>query len=323
MVCPRTTSFWRPRLLSCRSERAPSFPRDSRDLTILTKTLNVRTALPFLWMLLGSIAFALMGTMAHALNGSCDWQVVALARTALVLVFVLPFAVAGGIKLVVWKSRTLWMRSVAGSVSVVCTFFALHRLPVSDVLTVTNMFPIWVALLSWPVLRERPSAGVWISIASGIVGVILIQQPHFAEGNFATLIALLSSLSTAVAMMGLHRLQHLETEAIVVHFSAVAVLFALASFYLFDHRYTLASVLDGNIALLLAGIGLTATIGQVFLTKAFAAGPPAKVSVVALTQIVFAMVLEVLLFGRYYNPLTLVGMGLVVAPTAWLLAIRL
>lgn len=284
--------------------------------------MNPRNSLPFLWMLLGSFSFALMSTAAHALTDRCDWQVVALARTALVLVFVTPFAVAGKTKLVIWKSGTLWIRSIAGSVSVVCTFFALHRLPVSDVLTLTNMFPVWVALFSWPVLRERPSASVWLSVVIGLAGVILIQQPHFAAGNFAPLFALLSSLSTAVAMIGLHRLYYLETAAIVLHFSAVAVLFCIASFFLFGHSFALASVLDGKILLLLTGVGLGATVGQVCLTKAFAAGPPAKVSVVALTQIVFAMALEVLFFKRHYNAETLLGIALVMAPTAWLLAFR-
>jgi len=31
------------------------------------------------------------------------------------------------------------------------------RLPVSHVLTLTNMFPIWVAVLSWPLLHELPA----------------------------------------------------------------------------------------------------------------------------------------------------------------------
>ena len=110
------------------------------------------------------------------------------------------------------------MRSIAGSVSLVCTFYALTRLPISDVFTLTNMFPIWVAVLSWPLLGEAPPLSVWISVASGIVGVILIQQPHFAEGNFATLAALTSSFGSAVAMIGLHRLKGIDIRAIVAHF---------------------------------------------------------------------------------------------------------
>src|SRR5438477_4738547 len=98
------------------------------------------------------------------------------------------------------------MRSLAGSLSLIGTFFALTRLPVSDVLTLTNTFPIWVAVLSWPLLRQAPPPQVWISIASGVAGVVLIQQPHFAEGKFAPLVALCAAFFTGISMIGLHRL---------------------------------------------------------------------------------------------------------------------
>jgi drug/metabolite transporter (DMT)-like permease len=58
------------------------------------------------------------------------------------------------------------------------------------------------------------------------------------------------------------------------------------------------------------------------LTKAFAAGAPAKVAVVGLTQIVFAMVLEMVLWRQAFTPATLSGMFLVIAPTAWLMVRR-
>jgi drug/metabolite transporter (DMT)-like permease len=270
-------------------------------------------------MLLGSLSFALMATLAHALRSCCDWQVIVLARSMLPLVLVTALALGSDTKLVFWRPRTLWVRSIAGSLSMVGTFFALTRLPVSDVFTLTNMFPIWVAVLSWPLLGEAPSGSVWLSVASGIVGVILIQQPSLAEGNYAALIALGCSLCTAVAMLGLHQLQGIDAKAIVVHFSGVALLFCTAAFFAFKRTGTLGSALTLPNGLMLLGIGVTATAGQLFLTKAFAAGPPAKVSVVALSQIVFALVLEIALFGRTIHPLTLLGMALVVGPSAWLL----
>ena len=96
-------------------------------------------------MLLGSLAFALMSTLAHELREAYDWQVVALVRAGLVLVIAALLALAGRARLVLWRPGTLWLRSIAGSISLVCTFFALTRLPVSEVLTLTNMFPLWVA----------------------------------------------------------------------------------------------------------------------------------------------------------------------------------
>jgi drug/metabolite transporter (DMT)-like permease len=273
-------------------------------------------------MLVGSMAFAVMSTLAHALGPSCDWQIIALARSSLAFLFAIILAMSAGVRLVLWRPRTLWMRSLAGSCSLIGTFFALTRLPVSDVLALTNTFPIWVALLSWPLLGEAPSGRVWLAAACGVAGVILIQQPHFAEGNFASLVALASSVSTAFAMIGLHRLHTIDVRAIVVHFSGVSVLFCLASLLLFERTTTPGIILDRRLLLMLLGIGVTATIGQLFLTKAFASGPPAKVAVVGLTQIVFAMILEMLLWRHSFTPGTLFGIILVLAPTAWLIVHR-
>jgi drug/metabolite transporter (DMT)-like permease len=270
-------------------------------------------------MLLGSLAFAIMSTLAHALGPCCDWQVIALARSSLALLFATILAVSAGVPLVFWRPGTLWLRSLAGSVSLIGNFFALTRLPVSDVLTLTNTFPIWVALLSWPLLGELPTGRVWLAAACGVAGVILIQQPHFAEGNFASLVALGSSFSTAFALIGLHRLHKIDVRAIVVHFSGVSALFCLVALFLFERTGTPGVHFDESVLLMLLGVGLTATIGQLLLTKAFAAGAPAKVSVVGLTQIVFAMVLETFLWQHTFTPATLLGMFLVIAPTSWVM----
>jgi drug/metabolite transporter (DMT)-like permease len=235
------------------------------------------------------------------------------------------FAWAAGKRFVLWRPGTLWVRSVAGSVSLVCTFYALGRLPPYIVLTLTNTFPIWVAVLSWPLLGERPSAAVWLAAASGVAGVALIQGQlrlaDFEADWFALALALVASVSTAVAMLGLHRLQDLDTRAIVVHFSGVAAL-ACVGTLLVGAPADVRPLADGRTAGLLLAVGMTATVGQLFLTKAFAAGPPARVSVVGLTQVVFALGLYVLLEGPEFHPATLVGIALVMAPTAWVMALR-
>jgi drug/metabolite transporter (DMT)-like permease len=245
--------------------------------------------------------------------------VIALVRSLVALVLAILVALSARQKLVFWRPRTLWLRSLAGSVSQVSTFYALTHLPVSDVLTLTNMFPIWVALLSYP-LGEPPPGHVWLSVASGVVGVVLIQQPHIAEGNFAALIALMSSFFTAIAMLGLHRLQGIAPVAIVAHFSAVSSVFCLVAFFVFERAVGPVESSDSRSLLLLGGVGVTATIGQWFLTKAFASGSPAKVSVVGLSQVVMAMVLDVVLFDRAFSVPTLLGIVLIVVPTARLLA---
>ena len=273
-------------------------------------------------MLLGSLAFATMASLAYGLRTYYDWQVIAFVRAFLAFLFAVVLAISAGAPLVFWRPGILWGRSIAGSISMVCTFYALKWLPTSDVMTVTNMFPIWVAVLCWPLLRQMPSLAVWLSAGSGLVGVALIEQPHFAEGSFAMLAAVAASFSTAFAMIGLHQLYFLDTRAVVAHFSGVASVFCAASFFLFERDPSLHNTLDGPGLAMLLGVGLSATIGQLFLTKAFTTGAPSKVAVVGLTQIVFAMVFDVVLWQLEFHPLTLLGSLLVVAPTAWLLTHR-
>jgi drug/metabolite transporter (DMT)-like permease len=270
-------------------------------------------------MLSGCFAFTLMGAATHALRASVDWQVIALVRSLVALVLAVILTLSTGHQLVCLRPATLWLRSVAGSVSQVSTFYCLTHMPVSDVLTLTNMFPIWVAFLSWPLLGEPPARRVWLAVFSGVAGVALIQQPHLAEGNFAVLIALMSSCFTAVAMLGLHRLRDIAPAAIVAHFSGVSTLFCLASYFLFDRMATTDGPLHERGWLLLAAVGIMATVGQLFLTRAFAEGSPAKVSVVGLSQVVMAMVLDLLLFDRSFGVATLLGTVLILAPTAGLL----
>jgi drug/metabolite transporter (DMT)-like permease len=262
-----------------------------------------------------------MAALAHALASSFEWQVIALARTLLAFLLTLALARLAGVRLVFWTPRTLWIRSFAGSFSLVGSFFAYTHLPISDVLTLTNMFPIWVAFLSWPLLGETPSAGVWLSTASGVAGVALIQQPHLVDGNWAALVALAVSFFTAIAMLGLHRLSKIDARAIVIHFSFVSMLFCLGALLFCERSVTIGGLL-GAPGIMLLAVGVTATIGQLFLTKAFAAGSPAQVSIVGLTQVPIAMLLDVLLWDRSFGAITLVGIGLVVAPTAWILATR-
>ena len=183
--------------------------------------LNSNSTLPYAWMLCGVIAFSVMAALTHMLGGLFEWNLVATARTGLALTISAALTYWAGAKFVFWGPRALWIRSIAGSVSLLCTFYALPRLPISDVLTLTNMFPIWVALLSWPLVGETPSLSAWLAIALGMVGVVLVAQPHLVhDEKLPAAMAVVASLSTAVSMLGLHRLQQSDRGPFFVRVTA-------------------------------------------------------------------------------------------------------
>ena len=278
---------------------------------------------PYLWMLVGAFAFTVMSTLAHLVRDRFPWQAIAIGRSSVPFVLTGLSALLTGGQLVVLGPRALWLRSLAGSTSLICTFYALTRLPVADALTLTNLFPIWVALLSWPLLNQRPGAFVWGCVVSAVCGVVLIQQPHSPDGNLATFTALVASFTSALAMIGLHRVQGVDTRAIVWHFSAVSLIFAGLAMGLLERGMPVEAQPQTWVSWLeLFGVGASATIGQVCLTKAFTLGVPSRVAVVGLSQVGFALIFELMLERRDYNKASLFGMLLVLAPTAILLLRR-
>src|SRR5262249_22022470 len=167
------------------------------------------------------------------------------------------------------------------SLSLLCMFFALTRLPTAEVLTLANTVPIWVTFLSWPMLHVRPSLSVWLAAGCGVAGVVLMQSPYFEADVGATsavFLSLAAALTSAVAMLGLHRLKGVHPWAIVVHYSGVATLFVLGAWAV-GGVPDLAPLRERSTLLLLLGVGLTATLGQVCVTQAFTAGQPARVAV--------------------------------------------
>jgi drug/metabolite transporter (DMT)-like permease len=294
------------------------------------KFSSARTAPPaaehdaraYAFMLSSSLAFALMGALGHLAGERVDWRLVACARTLLAFVFSVAFAVSTDVRLVAFRPAILWLRSVAGSLSLLCYFYAVTHLPVSTALTLSNTVPVWVTLLAWPVLGQRPVAADWLAVSVGLVGVALVQRPEFSGGDWtASALALASAFGTAVAMMGLNRLGGVDARAVVAHYSAVSTAFALGFLLLTGGaavRHDAARGGGAGVLALLFGVGVAGTLGQLAMTRAYALGSAARVSVVGLMQIVFALVFDLVLWRRPFGPLTLAGIALVVAPSVWL-----
>lgn len=285
---------------------------------------SVRAA--YLMMLLSSLSFAAMTSCARAAGQGCsDWRIPAVARGLIVFLFALAIARLRGVPLVWRGSKVLWMRSLTGSFSMLLTFFALtHHDNISTAVTLTNTFPLWVTLLAWPVLGERPTLATGIALFCGILGVGLIEPPD-SDIRWSSVTALGAAFCTAVVMLGLHRLKHLNALSIVVHFSAVATVtgvgFILVTAILGQTIDATPLLRPANVALLI-GIGVFATAGQILMTQAFRTAQPQRLAVVGLTQVVFTLLFDWLLWSHVVHGWALVGILLVVMPVGWLLVKR-
>lgn len=309
---------------------------------------HARNASAVGWMVTGAVGFAAMSSISNLLSDHsgtrqfatpCEWHLVALIRSSFALGLALVLIRIAKARIVIFGPPALWLRSLAGSASLLCNFYALAHLPTGDALTISNVYPIWIVILSRIFFGHRMSISTFILLTISLLGVVCIAQPKFASGNYwAPFVALLASFATAFAMVGLHQLGNLDSRTVVAHFSMTgAITMSIVTIALAIHRHEpleevlgLSSVSVGQWLLLLT-VGATGTVGQLCLTKAYAKGLPALVAIAGMTQVVFALIVDFALgrgvladvwMGRPFSWLTLVGIPLVLFPAAWLAVLR-
>jgi drug/metabolite transporter (DMT)-like permease len=265
------------------------------------------------YMLAASASFATMSALASSLGrAGIPWQLSIFVRAASGLVLAYAVARVRGAALGVASQRVMWTRSLAGTGAMVCTFFALEHIPLSDAVALLNTTPLWVAVLAWLTLGERVGRFVLVALCVAVIGIALIERPSVAVGNLAGVVALGAGASSALAMVSLRRLWRETPESVVVHFSAVSTGVAAALLAMHFHEHG-APPLHVTHVVQLLGMGVAATVGQLFMTRAYASDRAARVGAVGWLQIVFGVGIDVAVLRHVPAAATVAGIVLVVS----------
>ncbi len=271
-----------------------------------------------LWMTVGGFAFATMGALTHELGSYCDWLLIAFFRMLISFIITLALALRAGINPFLFTNWTLWLRSLVGSSAMLATFYALTKLPISEVAVITETRPIWVALVAGYILGETSGKKIWLSIIFGMVGVILVEHPRILEQNFAGLLAVYAAFGGAVVMICLRKLKSLDLRVIVTHFSGTATIITLITIFSVRGEVDLSVFENTTIILMLLGVGIFGTIGQLTMTKAFSIGEAPSVASAGFIKVGFAAGYDLLIWKYIFDVPTIIGMILILGSTGWL-----
>ena len=216
-------------------------------------------------------------------------------------------------------SRWRWMAVVAGLIAVqsLCLYAAVARLPVALALLAFNSFPVWVALWSALVYRQRPPRAVLWAMPVILLGLALALDvtgaaPRAAPAGFGAGVAF---ALTAAASFGLalvftqHELASVDgrvrTMLTMALVGTLALVLALAGGGLHWPQATPGWV---GLALLTLFYGIAFTVMFVLLPRlGVAANSP-----ILNTEPVAALVMAWALLGQTIAPLQLLGCGVVV-----------
>lgn len=245
------------------------------------------------WLLLSELAYTGMRLGTRAGAGQLPWAEIAAARFFGGAIVAIVSAKLQGKSLRVTDQKNAWLRSAFGTGGALALFSALgtKQISVGDATTLYATTPLWVAMLSGPLLHEKVRGPVWAGVAVGFAGVAVLLGARFHWSGGAGPVVLLGAVSYALALLRLRRMgPHESSEAIALHMSLFAgcatLLVALPDLKPVQPRAYLP----------LAVAALSGGFGQVFVGRAYARGRAATLSAVAYSGVVMTYLFEVAIF---------------------------
>ncbi len=207
-------------------------------------------------------------------------------------------------------------RSTIGLAGMVCGFSAVQYLPLTEATALQFTSPLFMTALSALILAEPVGRHRWGAVAVGFLGVLIMARPVPGQMNVVGVtLGMLAALGSAGAMVAIRQISDTERGAtIVFYFTLAGVVLGLvgtsAVGWVMPDRLTLA---------MLVVAGLIGGVGQLLLTEALRNAPVGVVAPFDYTQLVWAGVLSLLIWGELPRPLTLAGAVVVAASGVYIL----
>ncbi len=195
------------------------------------------------------------------------------------------------------------IRSVVGLTGMFLGFNALQHLPLTEATAFSFAAPLFVTALSVPLLREPVGRHGWGAVLVGFVGVMIMIQPQPGHVNLVGAgFALSGAAAAAFASITIREIGRTESGATITLYYSLAGcavgLFSLPFGWTIPDLPTLGA---------LVLLGLVGGIGQLLLTESLRAAPVGVVAPFDYTQLVWASILGLVVWGELPRPATLAG----------------
>ncbi|WP_457565113.1 DMT family transporter [Caminibacter sp.] len=275
-----------------------------------------------LLMIFASLSFAIMGGAVKLLSRNIPAVEVTFFRN-FIGVLIIGYALykfrpqnIGG------KPLLLFFRGFMGFLALLAYFYNMAHIPLGVAVTYNKTSPLFLAFFAWLFLKEKLPKSALLALILGFLGIVFIAKPDGFHLSKYDILGIFSGIGAALAYTSIRELRkYYDTRTIALSFMGIGtigpvVLMLFASFVNdkdLDFLFADFVMPRGSEWFLILLIGLTATLSQYLMTKAYTLTKAGIVGTITYSQILFGTIIGVMLGDSLPDIYTIVGMVLIVS----------
>ena len=259
-------------------------------------------------MVVTTLLFAIVTGIVRYIGSDIPAPVAAFVRYIISTIFFIPLIV----KMFILErnksnKKVYWARGLAHGFGVILWFFAMARIPVSEVTAIGYITPIFVSIAAFIFLKETFSISIIGALAICMIGMIIIIRPTtsgIAVGQLSMVIATLFFAASYILAKKLSSTESTLEILVALNFIVTVTLAPFAIAF-----WVTPSIKE---VLFLSIVALFATAGHFTMTMALKLAPITITQPISYIQIVWASCIGFIFFGETISFWFSVGATLII-----------
>ena len=263
-----------------------------------------------IFSLLGWMFLPVMDGFAKYLSDDLPILQITWARYFFTVAFVFPIMLFFYKKQLVWsdKPRLQIFRGLILLSANICFFYAISVISLAKALTLAFIAPLIVTAFSPILLGEKVGFRRWTAVVVGFVGSLVVIRPGFVEINFASLAALGTGILYGFYLIITRKLSTSDNPLLTLLMTGMVgaiLVSAIIPFYWVKPTLNQWS--------LMAGIGVFACIGHLFLILSLKYADASKLAPLGYTEIIPNVLIGYYFFSELPDYWTYVGLLIIIS----------
>jgi drug/metabolite transporter (DMT)-like permease len=276
----------------------------------------IKPLLAFALMGTAVLCFSLVDATAKWLTGGYDtWQIVFVSRIIPIgLSLVLAYRATGNAFNFYTGFPKLQILRAALTVPMIwCFFTGLKTMPLAEAITIAFVAPLFITMLSRPILGEQIGRRRWGAVAVGFAGVIVALRPGFGGLGTGPILIMISAFAYALSMVLLRRFAGQEPTHNIFFYSSIGA-FIVSGFNVMP-VWIQPDAADWGLLLL---VGLWGVLGGYAVIRAYRLGEASMLAPLEYTALIWSIIFDLVLFSLTPIPAVLLGAAIIIGANIYI-----